>query len=557
MSLLDAPHGTPLRIVDLAGGESVRPPPDGPGLPQGRRRRARRPGHPRGPLLVRNCTSDTTVALGRGRRPEGPGRGASMSRPEVPAVIFIGQPNSGKSTLFNSIAGQQGRDVELPRHVHQAHPQPGRHRRAASRRRRPARDLLALLGRPGRAGRPDPPVRGEARPRRQRRRRLDPEPRPRADARAGRARLSDGRRPQHGRRGRNARASRSTPPGSSAGSASPVVADHRRPRPRRPASFWTGPSKSSTRANPSEPLRFSDDVESRGRRPSSAACRPDSPSSPTPGSRPSSSSRRPGTPAAISSATWSPGLREDRRPGPEGHREGPRRARLRGHLGGAAPPGHEAGRGDQPRPPRQADDLGQEDRRRPHAPRARLCHPGRRPPGLLHHHLQGRQPARNAPPRAVQQAAGGPGGAAWASGLLFHLAEGLIQGVGGGVAIVLPYFLPLLLLMSALEDIGLPGPGRLPPRRLHAPDRPPRQVDLAVHPGLRLQRPGHRLDAHPRIAAGPGPDLAPHPLHPVLGPDDHRPGPGRLLPGPALGHGLLRGQHPRRRPRRLGRSAGS
>ncbi len=39
-------------------------------------------------------------------------------------------------------------------------------------------------------------------------------------------------------------------------------------------------------------------------------------------------------------------------------------------------------------------------------------------------------------------------------GLLFHLAEGLIQGVGGGVAIVLPYFLPLLFLMSALEDLG-------------------------------------------------------------------------------------------------------
>ncbi|MGZ5514697.1 MAG: ferrous iron transport protein B [Candidatus Aminicenantales bacterium] len=39
-------------------------------------------------------------------------------------------------------------------------------------------------------------------------------------------------------------------------------------------------------------------------------------------------------------------------------------------------------------------------------------------------------------------------------GLLFHLAEGLIQGVGGGVAIVLPYFLPLLFLMSALEDFG-------------------------------------------------------------------------------------------------------
>jgi ferrous iron transport protein B len=39
-------------------------------------------------------------------------------------------------------------------------------------------------------------------------------------------------------------------------------------------------------------------------------------------------------------------------------------------------------------------------------------------------------------------------------GLLFSLAEGLIQGVGGGVAIVLPYFLPLLFLMSALEDLG-------------------------------------------------------------------------------------------------------
>ncbi len=39
-------------------------------------------------------------------------------------------------------------------------------------------------------------------------------------------------------------------------------------------------------------------------------------------------------------------------------------------------------------------------------------------------------------------------------GLLFHLVEGLVQGVGGGVAIVLPYFLPLLFLMSALEDLG-------------------------------------------------------------------------------------------------------
>lgn len=38
--------------------------------------------------------------------------------------------------------------------------------------------------------------------------------------------------------------------------------------------------------------------------------------------------------------------------------------------------------------------------------------------------------------------------------LLFYLAEGLIQGIGGGLGIVLPYFVPLLFLMSLLEDIG-------------------------------------------------------------------------------------------------------
>lgn len=38
--------------------------------------------------------------------------------------------------------------------------------------------------------------------------------------------------------------------------------------------------------------------------------------------------------------------------------------------------------------------------------------------------------------------------------LLYYLSEGLIQGIGGGVAIVLPYFIPLLFLMSLLEDIG-------------------------------------------------------------------------------------------------------
>ena len=40
------------------------------------------------------------------------------------------------------------------------------------------------------------------------------------------------------------------------------------------------------------------------------------------------------------------------------------------------------------------------------------------------------------------------------AGLAFHLADGLIQGIGGGAAIVLPYFVPLLFFMAFLEDLG-------------------------------------------------------------------------------------------------------
>ncbi len=40
------------------------------------------------------------------------------------------------------------------------------------------------------------------------------------------------------------------------------------------------------------------------------------------------------------------------------------------------------------------------------------------------------------------------------TGFLFFVLDGFIQGVGGGVAIVLPYFIPLLFLMSLLEDVG-------------------------------------------------------------------------------------------------------
>ena len=40
------------------------------------------------------------------------------------------------------------------------------------------------------------------------------------------------------------------------------------------------------------------------------------------------------------------------------------------------------------------------------------------------------------------------------SGIVFYIMDGLIQGIGGGIAIVLPYFIPLLFMMSILEDIG-------------------------------------------------------------------------------------------------------
>jgi len=40
------------------------------------------------------------------------------------------------------------------------------------------------------------------------------------------------------------------------------------------------------------------------------------------------------------------------------------------------------------------------------------------------------------------------------AGVIFYLLDGLVQGIGGGIAIVLPYFIPLLFMMSILEDIG-------------------------------------------------------------------------------------------------------
>lgn len=40
------------------------------------------------------------------------------------------------------------------------------------------------------------------------------------------------------------------------------------------------------------------------------------------------------------------------------------------------------------------------------------------------------------------------------TGVLSYLIDGLLAGIGGGAAIVLPYFIPLIFLMSFLEDVG-------------------------------------------------------------------------------------------------------
>jgi Fe2+ transport system protein FeoA len=66
MNLTNAPHGRPLRIVDLAGGENVRRRLMALGFHTGDIVELDGQAILRGPLLVRSCRSDTTVALGRG-----------------------------------------------------------------------------------------------------------------------------------------------------------------------------------------------------------------------------------------------------------------------------------------------------------------------------------------------------------------------------------------------------------------------------------------------------------------------------------------------------------
>ena len=66
MNLLDAPPNTPLRIVNIAGGEGARRRLMALGFHKGDVVELEGKAIFRGPLLVRNCTSDTTIALGRG-----------------------------------------------------------------------------------------------------------------------------------------------------------------------------------------------------------------------------------------------------------------------------------------------------------------------------------------------------------------------------------------------------------------------------------------------------------------------------------------------------------
>jgi len=64
--LADAPRNTPLRVVELAGGENVRRRLLAMGFHKDDLVELDAEAIFRGPLLVRNLTSDTKVALGRG-----------------------------------------------------------------------------------------------------------------------------------------------------------------------------------------------------------------------------------------------------------------------------------------------------------------------------------------------------------------------------------------------------------------------------------------------------------------------------------------------------------
>jgi len=64
--LSEAPRGRPLRIVDIQGGEGVRRRLFALGFHKDDLVEVNSQGILRGPLLVKNLTADTSVAMGRG-----------------------------------------------------------------------------------------------------------------------------------------------------------------------------------------------------------------------------------------------------------------------------------------------------------------------------------------------------------------------------------------------------------------------------------------------------------------------------------------------------------
>jgi Fe2+ transport system protein FeoA len=66
MTLIQAPHGRALRILEIAGGKAVRCRLFALGFHKGDLVEVDSSGILRGPLLVRNLTSEVSVALGRG-----------------------------------------------------------------------------------------------------------------------------------------------------------------------------------------------------------------------------------------------------------------------------------------------------------------------------------------------------------------------------------------------------------------------------------------------------------------------------------------------------------
>jgi Fe2+ transport system protein FeoA len=66
IKLAEAPHGRALRLVDIQGGEGVRRRLFALGFHKDDLIEVNSQGILRGPLLIKNLTSDTSVAMGRG-----------------------------------------------------------------------------------------------------------------------------------------------------------------------------------------------------------------------------------------------------------------------------------------------------------------------------------------------------------------------------------------------------------------------------------------------------------------------------------------------------------